>query len=153
MNDTKAAVEKICLRDYPPDVPAEIDPDAIPSLKTLFEDAFRDHVGDQTDEPVARGTADAGRVRGGARALPGMGGQLGPVHGEPPGGVAVAGQDSGIDEAADGVITDPEQPGGLTNSKMRHTGDNRSAFAESQPSLWSRNRFVSRCSVSVILVR
>jgi len=42
MNDTRGAVEKIWLRDYPPDVPAEINPDAIPSLKNLFEDAFRE---------------------------------------------------------------------------------------------------------------
>ena len=29
----------------PPDVPAEIDPDSIPSLKQLYEDACRDHAG------------------------------------------------------------------------------------------------------------
>ena len=33
MNDAHKAVDKIWLRDYPPDVPAEIDPDSIPSLK------------------------------------------------------------------------------------------------------------------------
>ena len=36
-------MEKIWLRHYPPGVPAEIDPDAIPSLKQLFEDALRQH--------------------------------------------------------------------------------------------------------------
>jgi len=36
-------LEKIWLRHYPPGVPAEIDPDAIPSLKQLFEDALRQH--------------------------------------------------------------------------------------------------------------
>jgi long-chain acyl-CoA synthetase len=37
MNDANTAPERIWLRDYPPDVPAEIDPDAIPSLKHLYE--------------------------------------------------------------------------------------------------------------------
>jgi long-chain acyl-CoA synthetase len=41
MNDTEGPVEKFWLRDYPPDVPAEIDADAVPSLKHLYEDAFR----------------------------------------------------------------------------------------------------------------
>jgi long-chain acyl-CoA synthetase len=41
MNDSKAAAGRIWLRDYPPDVPAEIDPDSIPSLKQLYEDACR----------------------------------------------------------------------------------------------------------------
>ncbi len=41
MNDSNPAVEKIWLRDYPSDVPAEIDPDSIRSLKQLFEDACR----------------------------------------------------------------------------------------------------------------
>jgi long-chain acyl-CoA synthetase len=41
MNDSNPAAEKIWLRDYPPDVPAEIDPDSIGSLKQLFEDACR----------------------------------------------------------------------------------------------------------------
>ncbi len=35
--------DRIWLRDYPPDVPAEIDPDSIPSLKHLYEDACRKH--------------------------------------------------------------------------------------------------------------
>jgi len=43
MNDTNSAADRIWLRDYPPDVPAEIDPDAIPSLKHLYEDACRKH--------------------------------------------------------------------------------------------------------------
>jgi long-chain acyl-CoA synthetase len=43
MNDASKAVDKIWLRDYPPDVPAEIDADAIPSLKHLYEDACRKH--------------------------------------------------------------------------------------------------------------
>jgi long-chain acyl-CoA synthetase len=43
MTDPNAPVEKIWLRDYPPDVPAEIDPDSIPSLKHLYEQAFRKH--------------------------------------------------------------------------------------------------------------
>ena len=43
MNDAKSAAEKIWLLDYPPDVPAEIDPDSIRSLKQLFEDACRQH--------------------------------------------------------------------------------------------------------------
>ncbi|HET8691365.1 MAG TPA: AMP-binding protein [Steroidobacteraceae bacterium] len=41
MNDSQASVDKIWLRDYPADVPAEIDPDSIPSLKHLYEDACR----------------------------------------------------------------------------------------------------------------
>ncbi len=45
MNDSNLAAEKIWLRDYPPDVPAEIDPDSIRSLKQLFEDACRKHAG------------------------------------------------------------------------------------------------------------
>jgi long-chain acyl-CoA synthetase len=43
MNDSIPSTEKIWLRDYPPDVPAEIDPDSIPSLKQLYEDTCRDH--------------------------------------------------------------------------------------------------------------
>jgi len=43
MNESNSAAGKIWLRDYPPDVPAEIDPDSIPSLKHLYEDAFRKH--------------------------------------------------------------------------------------------------------------
>jgi len=43
MTDPNAAVEKFWLRDYPSDVPAEIDPDSIPSLKHLYEEAFRVH--------------------------------------------------------------------------------------------------------------
>ncbi|MGH8198620.1 MAG: AMP-binding protein [Steroidobacteraceae bacterium] len=43
MNDANDTAEKSWLRDYPPDVPAEIDPDSIRSLKQLFEDACRDH--------------------------------------------------------------------------------------------------------------
>ncbi len=45
MNDTNAPDGRIWLRDYPPDVPAEIDPEAIPSLKHLYEDAMRRHAG------------------------------------------------------------------------------------------------------------
>ncbi len=41
MNDSNPAAEKIWLRDYPADVPAEINPDSIRSLKQLFEDACR----------------------------------------------------------------------------------------------------------------
>ena len=40
MNDSNPVDGRIWLRDYPPDVPAEIDPDAIPSLKQLYEDAL-----------------------------------------------------------------------------------------------------------------
>ena len=43
MNDSYPAAERFWLRDYPPDVPAEIDPDSIRSLKQLFEDACRVH--------------------------------------------------------------------------------------------------------------
>ena len=43
MNDSNPVAGKIWLRDYPPDVPAEIDPDSIPSLKHLYEDACRKH--------------------------------------------------------------------------------------------------------------
>ena len=43
MNDPKPVAGRIWLRDYPPDVPAEIDPDSIPSLKHLYEDACRRH--------------------------------------------------------------------------------------------------------------
>jgi len=42
MNDVKWAAEKFWLRDYPDGVPAEIDPDAVRSLKQMFEDACRD---------------------------------------------------------------------------------------------------------------
>jgi long-chain acyl-CoA synthetase len=45
MNDSNAAAGRIWLRDYPPDVPAEIDPDSVPSLKHLYEDAFRRFAG------------------------------------------------------------------------------------------------------------
>ena len=43
MNDAHETVDKFWLRDYPPDVPAEIDPDSIPSLKHLYEEACRKH--------------------------------------------------------------------------------------------------------------
>ena len=43
MNDSIPGAEKIWLRDYPPDVPAEIDPDSIRSLKQMYEDACRQH--------------------------------------------------------------------------------------------------------------
>ncbi len=42
MNDSNTA-DRIWLRDYPPDVPADIDPDVIPSLKHLYEDACHRH--------------------------------------------------------------------------------------------------------------
>jgi long-chain acyl-CoA synthetase len=45
MNDSSSIPGRIWLRDYPPDVPAEIDPDAIPSLKHMYEDAFRRFAG------------------------------------------------------------------------------------------------------------
>ncbi|MGH8243800.1 MAG: AMP-binding protein [Steroidobacteraceae bacterium] len=45
MNDSEATAGRIWLRDYPPDVPAEIDPDSIPSLKHLYEDACRRYAG------------------------------------------------------------------------------------------------------------
>ena len=43
MNDSHTAAGKIWLRDYPPDVPGEIDPDSIPSLKHLYEYACQKH--------------------------------------------------------------------------------------------------------------
>ncbi len=45
MNDSNPATEKFWLRDYPPDVPAEIDPDSIRSLKQLYDDTCRAHAG------------------------------------------------------------------------------------------------------------
>ncbi len=45
MNDPTPAAQKAWLRDYPPDVPAEIDPDSILSLKQMYEDACRQHAG------------------------------------------------------------------------------------------------------------
>src|SRR6187402_2716795 len=45
MNDSHPADGRIWLRDYPPDVPADIDPDAIPSLKHVYEEAFRRFAG------------------------------------------------------------------------------------------------------------
>jgi long-chain acyl-CoA synthetase len=45
MTESNAVAGKPWLRDYPPDVPAEIDPDAIPSLKHLYEDACRAYAG------------------------------------------------------------------------------------------------------------
>jgi long-chain acyl-CoA synthetase len=38
-----AQVEKIWLKNYPPGVPEEINPEEYPSLKHLFEEAFRKH--------------------------------------------------------------------------------------------------------------
>jgi len=43
MNAVMSETDKFWLRDYPPEVPAEIDPDAIRSLKQMFEDACRDY--------------------------------------------------------------------------------------------------------------
>ena len=37
-------MEKIWLKNYPPGVPAEVNPEEYPSLKHLFEEAFRKHV-------------------------------------------------------------------------------------------------------------
>ncbi len=45
MNDPTPAAQKTWLRDYPPGVPAEIDPDSILSLKQMYEDACRQHAG------------------------------------------------------------------------------------------------------------
>jgi long-chain acyl-CoA synthetase len=45
MNDANPGGERFWLRDYPPDVPADIDPDSVTSLKQLFEDACRDYAG------------------------------------------------------------------------------------------------------------
>jgi long-chain acyl-CoA synthetase len=43
MNAVMSETDKFWLKDYPPGVPAEIDPDAIRSLKQMFEDACRDY--------------------------------------------------------------------------------------------------------------
>ena len=43
MNAVMTETDKFWLRDYPPGVPDEIDPDAIRSLKQMFEDACRDY--------------------------------------------------------------------------------------------------------------
>jgi long-chain acyl-CoA synthetase len=43
MNDSSTTVDRIWLHDYPPDVPGDIDPDVIPSLKHLYEDACHRH--------------------------------------------------------------------------------------------------------------
>jgi len=43
MNAVMTATDKFWLRDYPPGVPTEIDPNAIRSLKQMFEDACRDY--------------------------------------------------------------------------------------------------------------
>lgn len=43
MNDSNTTVDRIWLHDYPADVPGDIDPDIIPSLKHLYEDACHRH--------------------------------------------------------------------------------------------------------------
>ncbi|MGQ0428536.1 MAG: AMP-binding protein [Gammaproteobacteria bacterium] len=43
MNDVNATAGKLWLKHYPPGVPAGIDPDAIRSLKQMFEDGFRQY--------------------------------------------------------------------------------------------------------------
>jgi long-chain acyl-CoA synthetase len=43
MNDVNSGAGKFWLKHYPPGVPAEIDPDAIRSLKQMFEDSFREY--------------------------------------------------------------------------------------------------------------
>jgi long-chain acyl-CoA synthetase len=43
MNDVNTSAGKFWLKHYPPGVPAEIDPDAIRSLKQMFEDSFREY--------------------------------------------------------------------------------------------------------------
>jgi long-chain acyl-CoA synthetase len=45
MSDSSPAAGRFWLRDYPPGVPADIDPDSIPSLKHLYEDALRRYAG------------------------------------------------------------------------------------------------------------
>ncbi len=42
MNDLNTSAGKFWLKQYPPGVPAEIDPDAVRSLKHMFEDSCRD---------------------------------------------------------------------------------------------------------------
>jgi long-chain acyl-CoA synthetase len=41
MNDVNSTAGKFWLKHYPPGVPAEIDPDAVRSLKHMFEESFR----------------------------------------------------------------------------------------------------------------
>ncbi len=43
MNAVMSETDRFWLRDYPPGVPAEIDPDSIRSLKQMFEDACREY--------------------------------------------------------------------------------------------------------------
>ena len=43
MNAQAQPSDRYWLRDYPPGVPADIDPDAVASLKHLFEQSCRDH--------------------------------------------------------------------------------------------------------------
>ena len=45
MNDSMPGDGRFWLRDYPPGVPADIDPDSIPSLKHLYEDALGRYAG------------------------------------------------------------------------------------------------------------
>ena len=71
MTDPNAPVEKIWLRDYPPDVPAEIDPDSIPSLKHLYEHAFRKHAASTAYSNMGRSSRTRTSTSSRAASAPG----------------------------------------------------------------------------------
>jgi long-chain acyl-CoA synthetase len=54
MTDATAATDRFWLRDYPPGVPANIDPDSIPSLKHLYEEACRRNAADTAYSNMGR---------------------------------------------------------------------------------------------------
>ena len=79
-----------------------------------------DHLGDQADEAVAGGPADARRVGGGVRVPAGELGQRGAVDDLAVRRVGLHGKRAGVDPPPDGVVADAEQPGGLGDTELRH---------------------------------
>ena len=89
-----------------------------------------DHRGDQPDELIAGRTTHPGRIGDRVGVTLREGGQLGAVHDGAPGRVPRRRQRAGIHPAPDGVVADPEQPGGLADAKLRHVGHPSTASAE-----------------------
>ncbi len=85
--------------------------------------------GDDAAHPVAGGRAPDGADRSRMRELLGDGGELGAVDGAPAGVVGATVEAAGVDHAADGVVADAEEGGGLGDSQMRHGSDSTSASA------------------------
>src|SRR5215475_14842766 len=89
----------------------------------LGHDGVAEHPADQAAEPVPDRVADHRPVIGGVVRLGQLArkpGQLGPVDGQPPGGVGGRLDPAPIGPAAQGVIADPDQVSRLPDPERRH---------------------------------